>query len=68
MKPAQIANILLSFLVTLPIWYYLVYVMLSAAHPDRLVWFLFWTYVPVGLFCRVLSELTTPSQKSERGK
>ena len=33
--------------ISLPIWFYLVYTMLSAIHPDRLVWFLFWIYMPV---------------------
>jgi hypothetical protein len=35
-------------LVRFPIWCFLVYVMLKAANPDRLVWFLFFVYVPIG--------------------
>ncbi len=41
---------LLGLFVTLPIWYFLLYTILSAIHPDRLVWFLFWVYIPLGIF------------------
>jgi hypothetical protein len=34
----------LGLCVTTPIWLFLVYTMLCAIHPDRLVWFLFWIY------------------------
>jgi hypothetical protein len=46
-----------TVLIIAPIWYYLVYVCLSAAHPDRLVWFLFWIYVPLGLIFRIVDAV-----------
>lgn len=38
--------------VRFPIWCFLIYVMLKAANPDRLVWFLFFVYVPLGIIDR----------------
>jgi len=43
--------------VTMPIWYFILHSILSAIHADRLLWFLFWIYVPVGLFAAILSEI-----------
>lgn len=37
--------IFLGLFVVLPIWYYIVYTLLQAAHVDRLVWFLFYVYM-----------------------
>ncbi len=36
--------------IRLPIWYYLLYMILKAIEADKLTWFLFWVYVPIGLF------------------
>ena len=49
---------LLGLFITLPIWYFLLYTILSAIHPDRLVWFLFWAYVPLGFFLGIVEKLT----------
>lgn len=35
--------------VQLPIWYYLLYVILTAIEADNLAWFLYWVYVPAGV-------------------
>lgn len=43
-------------LLVAPIWYFLLYTLLSAAHVDRLVWFLFWVYVPFSFLIRVLEK------------
>lgn len=59
MKGAQ----LLASLVALVIWYYILYSILIFVHPDRLIWFLFWTHVPLGLFVRVLGDLIEKEQK-----
>lgn len=50
-------SLLLGLLVVLPIWYYLLYVILVAINATNLTWFLFWVYVPVGMFVAVLSKL-----------
>jgi hypothetical protein len=45
----KIASVLFVFITT-PIWYYLLYQILKAVEATELMWFLFWVYVPVGLF------------------
>lgn len=58
MKALVIITTLLAIFIRLPIWFYLVYVLLQAAHVDRLVWFLFWIYVPAGLFAEIIVAIT----------
>lgn len=36
----------LVMLVTLPIWFYLLYKILIAVNASDLMWFLYWAYVP----------------------
>lgn len=38
--------IVVGMLIVFPIWAYILYVLLDAAHVDRLVWFLYWIYLP----------------------
>lgn len=38
---------IMSLFLTLPIWFYIIHSLLAAAHADRLLWFLFWVYVPL---------------------
>lgn len=40
---------LISFLITAPIWFYLIYQILTAINASELMWFLFWVYVPVSV-------------------
>ena len=56
---------ILGILVSLPIWFFLLYSVLSAIHPDRLVWFLFWIYLPVTLASNMLSKLVELQQKAK---
>jgi hypothetical protein len=42
-------------IIIVPIWYFLMYTVLTAIHPDRLVWFLFWVYVPLRLIAGLFS-------------
>ena len=63
MKPFIVFSIFLSVFVQLPIWFYLVYTMLAAIHPDRLVWFLFWIYAPVSFLTAALRATTAITKK-----
>ncbi len=54
MKAMKPLLIVLSLFVVLPTWYYLMYVMLSAAHVDRHVWFLFYVYMVVNFVSKCL--------------
>lgn len=62
MKSAKIISATLTFLVTMPIWYYILYTVLSAIHADRLVWFLYFIYIPVGFLVGVLSKIAEESK------
>lgn len=41
----------------LPIWYYLVYSILVRVDASELMWFLFWVYLPVGIFCAIMNKV-----------
>ena len=49
---------LLAILVTLPIWFYLLYKILDAVNASDLMWFLYVVYVPVGIITHVLNEVS----------
>jgi Na+/proline symporter len=57
MKKTTIVAIILGLLVELPIWFYLLYWFISHSNPDRLVWFLFWIYVPTLIITTILSKI-----------
>jgi hypothetical protein len=64
---AKIVCAVLRLAVVFPIFYYLAYTVLSAIHGDRLVWFLFWIYVPADLIATIISvTLTTAAEKAEK--
>ena len=50
MKKSKVIAALLAVFIILPIWFYLIYYILSAVGASQLVWFLFWVYVPVSIF------------------
>ena len=57
MKAANIITTVLALLVTLPIWYYLVWYMLTAIKASELAWFLFYIYVPVGILAAIIKAI-----------
>ena len=66
MKGLKIASGLIALLIAAPIWYYLVYTILSAIHPDRLVWFLFWIYVPMGIIASIFQVIIGSAIESKK--
>jgi hypothetical protein len=56
-KALTIMGALIALLVTVPIWYYLVYSILKAINADRLLWFLFWIYMPAGIFASIIEKV-----------
>ena len=48
---------ILSVFITLPIWFYILYQILTAITASELTWFLYWAYVPVSLLTTVLFNL-----------
>jgi hypothetical protein len=57
-NPTRTIAATLSSLITLPIWIYLMWWMLTASGAGDLQMFLFWVYVPVTLLVRILFEVT----------
>lgn len=67
MKAMKIISGLLTVFITVPIWYYILYSILTALHVDRLIWFLFWIYIPVGVFTSTLSVIANSiAEKKEK--
>lgn len=56
MKTSKIIAVILGLLV-LPIGFYLTYWMISQLNADRLIWFLFWIYVPVIIIVTIITKL-----------
>lgn len=56
MKKAQIVSLMVSVFVTMPIWYFLLYRILLAIAASELMWFLYWIYIPAGLFASILAK------------
>ena len=57
MKPWLVVSGVLKCFLVLPIWFYLIYCCVAAAHPDRLLWFLFWTYCPVSFMTTMIGVI-----------
>lgn len=49
----------ISLLITIPIWFYLVYKILESVNATELMWFLYWIYVPAGVITSMLTKLST---------
>ena len=56
---------LLVLFITTPVWYFLMYSIIKAIHPDRLVWFLFWIYLPLGMVLSILQIVADRSGEKE---
>jgi hypothetical protein len=57
MQKVKIIGVLLSVFVTLPIWFYLLHSILSYINASDLEWFLYWIYVPVGIFGTIIAKI-----------
>jgi hypothetical protein len=53
----KLVRALLTLFVVLPIWFFLLYSVLVRVDASELMWFLFWVYMPVTVFARVLADL-----------
>lgn len=48
---------LIGFLLTQPIWYYLLYQILIRVQATQLMMFLFWVYLPANIFINVVAKM-----------
>lgn len=56
---AGIIGAVVGICITTPMWFYLLYWILSQLNPDRLVWFLYWMYVPITVIAQILIKFGT---------
>jgi hypothetical protein len=56
MKPLEILAGILVLMVS-PMWYFLLWSILDMLQPDRLVWFIFWAYVPMGMAMHIVGQI-----------
>jgi hypothetical protein len=57
MKAMQTISALLSLIITMPIWFYLLYQVLVRVQATELMFFLFWIYFPVVMLTGILSNI-----------
>jgi len=57
MNKIKIISALVTLFMYVPIWYYLLYTILDTIGANELTWFLFWVYIPVGLFVNFVTKL-----------
>lgn len=61
-KALKVISGILGIFVTLPIWYYILYQVLTAIKATELTWFLFWVYLPVSIFVSTLTKIIENSK------
>ena len=62
MRGMAIISALLAICVVTPIWFYLLFQILSAIDASELTWFLFWAYMPVAIFVQVVAKILEGSK------
>ena len=50
-------SLILGLVVIAPIWFYLMWYVIKSSNPDRLVWFLFWIYIPAHILTQIISKI-----------
>jgi len=53
----KVVSSILGFLVTMPIWFYLLYQILVRVQATELMMFLFWIYLPVALVVGIITKV-----------
>ena len=49
--------VIFGLMISTPIWFYLLYQILVRVNASELMFFLFWIYVPAGIFVAILAEI-----------
>jgi len=57
MKKAKIVSAILTLLIVMPIWYYLLYQILKAINASELLFFLCWVYIPSGILVLIIGKI-----------
>ena len=53
----KIIAMILTVFVTMPIWYFLLYRILTAVNATELMWFLYWVYIPVAIVSMIIAKI-----------
>jgi hypothetical protein len=53
----KIIAMILTVFVTMPIWYFLLYRILTAVGATELMWFLYWVYIPVAIVSMIIAKI-----------
>ncbi len=56
MKTSKKVSVIIGLL-TIPISLYLTYWILSQLNPDRLIWFLYWIWVPMIIIVTIIQKI-----------
>lgn len=57
----------ISILLSMSIWFYLLYYLLSSVNASDLAWFLYWCYVPVSIIVESLIQLAKEDKDRKVG-
>jgi len=53
----KLMSILVTVCIQMPIWFFILYSILKKTNQDRLVWFLFWAYLPITMLSHLLVKI-----------
>lgn len=53
----KVVSGLITLFIVMPIWYYLLYQILVRVQASELMWFLYWIYLPIGLFANGIQRI-----------
>lgn len=68
MKTAKLLRGALVSLVTTPIWFYVMYQVLTAIHATDVTWLLFWVYVPASLIASAITIADAAQTAEEKAR
>ena len=57
MKKESTISLLLTVFCVAPIWFYLLYKILTFCQATDLMWFLYWVYIPAGILSHIFAKL-----------
>lgn len=57
MKAIKVVTGLMTVLVSMPIWFFLLYRVLESVNASELMWFLYWVYLPVTLLANIFASV-----------
>jgi len=65
-KKSIIIALMLQLFVSLPIWYYLLFKILTLVNATELMWFLYIVYIPVGIFNAIIAKIGGENGKKSK--